>query len=288
MNNETLGDYCKKLEIPYTYNMVIQEDEYCIIRVDGRAFHTFTRPYKRKDKPFCEDIVNAMKAAVEALIGEFCPVVVYTQSDETTVVIAPHKVPFGRKCHKLNSIAASVATAAFNSNLYMAGRHRGDKLATFDARSYGASKDDVLKVLIWRQKDAIKNSISNVARTVFSNRELVSKNSDERLAMMKEKGVDWNSYGYGDKYGLTAFRKVREVQLDVEYMKSRNVPEDVIKKIFGEGGMCVRSVTEYPELPPFRDIANLDQVIFDGVDPILKTEPAMRELFGEEETKHEG
>jgi len=288
MSSETLGDYCKKLEIPYTYNMVIPEDEYCIIRVDGRAFHTFTRPYKRKDKPFCEDIVNAMKAAVEALIGEFCPVVVYTQSDEITVVIAPRKVPFGRKCHKLDSIAASVATAAFNESLRASGRHREDRLATFDARSYGVTKDDVLKVLIWRQKDAIKNSISNVARTVFSNRELAGKNSDERLAMMLERGVDWNKCAYGDKYGLTAFRKVREVQLDVEYMKSRNVPPDVIEKIFGEGGTCVRSVTEYPELPPFRDIANLDQVIFDGVGPIFKTEPAMRELFGEEECKNEG
>ena len=83
-NKQTLGDYCKSLELMYTQGIgcmdgnpavLIPETQYCIIRVDGRAFHTFTRPYKSKTDPFCPDIINAMKAAVDALINEFSPVV---------------------------------------------------------------------------------------------------------------------------------------------------------------------------------------------------------------------
>ena len=286
-NKQTLGDYCKSLELMYTQGIgcmdgnpavLIPETQYCIIRVDGRAFHTFTRPYKSKTDPFCPDIINAMKAAVDALINEFSPVVVYTQSDEITVIIEPHKVPFGRRCHKLNSIAASVATAAFNGYLYRNSLNRTDKPATFDARSYGADRKDVLKVLIWRQKDAIKNSISAVARTVFSHKVLESKNSDERMAMLVNKGVDWNTYPYGCKYGLTAFRVVREVTIDTEFLRKNNVPEHVIEQITGEGGKAMRNVTEYPELPKFTDIANLDAVIFEHADPLYTTSAAMAAL----------
>ena len=286
-NNEdtkqTLGDYCKSLELPYTSGdgasqaVTIPETLYCIIRVDGRAFHTFTKPYKTKASPFCGDIIDAMKAAVDALIAEFSPVVVYTQSDEITVVIDPSKVPFSRKCHKLNSIAASVATAAFNGYLYRNSLNRTGKPATFDARSYGAVKDDVLKVLIWRQKDAVKNSISAVARTKFSHRVLEGKNSDERLSMLASEGVDWHAYDYGCKYGLTAFRVVREVTIDPDFLRSNNVPESVIEQIAGEGGKALRNVTEYPVLPPFNEIENLDLVIFEKAEPILKKRKANHE-----------
>lgn len=284
----TLGDYCKSLELRYTQGVgwmeahsavLIPVAQYCIIRVDGRAFHTFTKPYKaRKDNPFSPDIVNAMKAAVESLIAEFSPVVVYTQSDEITVVIDPSKVPFGRKCHKLNSIAASVATAAFNGYLYRNSLNRTDKPATFDARSYGADRNDVLKVLIWRQKDAIKNSISAVARTVYSHKVLESKNSDERMSMLADKGVDWHAYPYGDKYGLTAFRVTKDIAIDADFLRKNNVPESVIEQLSGEGGKAMRSVTEYPELPPFTDIENLDEVIFSQEAPVYSANSALKIL----------
>lgn len=283
-NKQTLGAFCKSLELPYTQGIVplfdgsktdksrvkIPDWMYCIIRVDGRAFHTFTRPYKTKDEPFCQDIINAMKAAVEALIAEFSPVVVYTQSDEITVVIAPEKVPFGRKCHKLNSIAASVATAAFNLYLVKNKLARNAKPATFDARVYGVDRDDVLKVLIWRQQDAVKNSISAVARTVFSHKLLDSKNSDERMTMMAERGVDWHAYAYGCKYGITAFRTAREIEMDPEILRNEGTPEKVIAELAKNGYKLIRNVTDYPEIPPFRSIANLDEVIFNQAEPILK------------------
>lgn len=277
---ETLGDYCKGLEKPYTTGVIgtvtdikrvlIPKDDYCIIRVDGRAFHTFTRPYKTKDSPFCIDIVKAMRAAIDSLIGEFSPAFVYSQSDEITVVIEPHKVPFGRRCHKLNSIAASVATAAFNLYLVRNGLARTTKPATFDARAYGASQEDVGKVLIWRQRDAIKNSISAAARTVYSSKQLEGRNSDEKLSMMAEKGVRWEDYPRACTHGMIAFRTVKQVVLDPSWLREQGTPEGVIDKIVGEGCIAMRNVTEYPDVPRFDRLANLDSVIFEHAEPLFK------------------
>ena len=284
-----LGDYCKELELPYTHGplwypgphlsrVTIPDEQYCIIRVDGRAFHTFTKPYKSKEQPFCPAIIDAMKAAVEALINEFCPVVVYSQSDEITVVIDPAKVPFGRKCHKLNSIAASVATAAFNMYLVKNGLNRTSKPATFDARAYGASTEDVLKVLRWRQRDAIKNSISAVARVAYSHKELEGKNSTEKIAMLAEKGIQWESYPHRCIYGMTAFRVTKQVSLDLTWLREQGTPEYVIEKLIDSGCVAMRSIIEYPDLPRYDEIANLEQVIFEHAKPLYTVNAAVKEL----------
>lgn len=285
---ETLGEYCKRLELPYTAGtagpdldvprVAIPEGKYCIIRVDGRAFHTFTKPYKCKEQAFSADITNAMKAAVEALLNEFSPVVVYSQSDEITVVIDPAKIPFSGKCHKLNSIAASVATAAFNLYLGRNNLARTSKPAIFDARAYGATREDVLKVLIWRQRDAIKNSISAVARTAYSHKMLEGKKSEDKIAMLEEKGIIWESFPHRCIYGMTAFRVPKMVSLDPDWLREQGTPEAVIDQIVGEGCTAMRNVTEYPDLPRFDRIANFEQVIFDHAEPLYNMKGAQEAL----------
>lgn len=285
---ETLGEYCKRLELPYTTvyaapdqdvpRVAIPEGKYCIIRVDGRAFHTFTKPYKCKEQAFSSDITNAMQAAVEALMNEFSPIVVYSQSDEITVVIDPAKIPFSGKCHKLNSIAASVATAAFNLYLVRNNLARTAKPAIFDARSYGVTREDVLKVLIWRQRDAIKNSISAVARTAYSHKMLEGKKSEDKIAMLEEKGIIWESFPHRCIYGMTAFRVSKMVSLDPDWLREHGTPEAVIDQIVGEGCTAMRNVTEYPDLPRFDRIANFEQVIFDHAEPLYNLKGAQEAL----------
>ena len=288
---ETLGEYCKRLELPYTTGTAspdldiprvsIPEGKYCIIRVDGRAFHTFTKPYKCKEQAFSADITNAMQAAVEALMNEFSPIVVYSQSDEITVVIDPAKIPFSGKCHKLNSIAASVATAAFN--LYLCRNHlaRTAKPAIFDARSYGVTREDVLKVLIWRQRDAIKNSISAVARTAYSHKMLEGKKSEDKIAMLEEKGIIWESFPHRCIYGMTAFRVSKLVDIDINWLREQGTPEHVLAQLGGEGSTAMRNVTEYPDLPRFDHIANFEQVIFDHAEPLYSLRAAQEALTKE-------
>src|SRR5690606_16109492 len=82
--------------------------------------------------------------------------------------------------------------------------------AYFDARAFNVpSEDEIINNLIWRQRDAIKNSVSSWARNFFSDRELHGKNTQERIDMIKESepSYDWNSLRDGIKYGLIAYKK---------------------------------------------------------------------------------
>ena len=105
------------------------------------------------------------------------------------------------------SISAAMATAKFN---ILRREGRGiNKIALFDSRVFILpSKEEVMNCLIWRQRDAIKNSISMAAQSVYSHRELNKKNGTEQLEMLLDKGIDWNEYPTSAKCG-TIVRKYR-------------------------------------------------------------------------------
>ena len=279
----TLAESARKLELPFTEGIEfpnglslgharIPEGQYCIIRVDGRAFHTFTRAFRSKEVPFSPIICGAMKAALEALIDEFQPIVAYSQSDEITLVIEPRKVMFSRKVSKLNSIAASVATAYFNAHIRDNHGKVSHKPAVFDARSYGVPMvEHAALVLLWRQIDGIRNSISHLARAVYSQAQLDGKTGDEKINMMADKDLFWDDLRYDLKYGLIAYRGVREINLndDPEYLAG--LPKKAIENIRKSGGIVTRSYIEYVDnLPPFREIQNLPEVLFERAVPVLK------------------
>ena len=267
----------KALEYPFTHGNVdftdnktvlgevaIPEGSWCIIRVDGRAFHTYTRPFK-KDGPFSPAIIAAMNAAAVALLNEFKAELVYWQSDEITVVIPPERIPFSGKTHKLNSIAASVATAAFNREII--GLDYAVPYAIFDARAFAGDREDCALCLMWRQRDCIKNSVSAAAQSVYSHRQLEGKKTDDKISMMAEKGLDWHAYSYGIKYG-TFIRKVN-VEVPVDELKSE-IPEKELERIRENGGTVTRTRLDLPEFPVLTTVANLEGMLFDGEDPIRK------------------
>lgn len=294
---ETLGSHMKELEASYTHG---SEDgsgkvavsvgktptagKICIIRVDGRAFHTYTRPFTKRNPndplgprtAFHSSIVGAMKHAMEALIDEFNPIMAYTQSDEITLLIGQDNVPFGGKCHKLNSIAASVATAAFNEYInFKAPREtipdsRYPSRALFDARSYEASYEEAAATVLWRHLDCIKNSISTLARAYFTPKRLEGLRSEDRKRLLKEhRNVSWDDLPYGLKYGFFAHRAIKQFTLD-ELLAERKLPERAIKSIEANGGTVIRNYTKYEEFPPLNTIANLTDVIIHGHRPLLK------------------
>lgn len=89
---------------------VIPDGLYPVIRVDGHCFHTFTRKLK---KPFDPNMVKAMCQATKKLVEFFSACYGYTQYDEITIVLPKNSQDFGRKTHKLASLAAAIATAEF-------------------------------------------------------------------------------------------------------------------------------------------------------------------------------
>ena len=89
------------------------------IRIDGKAFHTFTRRFQ---KPFDEILIKSMQKTMKYLCENIQGCVFgYTQSDEITLILVDYKkltsaAWFDYEVQKVCSIAASMTTMAFNRN----------------------------------------------------------------------------------------------------------------------------------------------------------------------------
>jgi len=189
-----------------------------IIRADGKAFHTFTKGFKR---PFDENLINMMNETALFLCREIQGAkMAYVQSDEISILLTDFDKPdteawFDYQGHKLSSVSASYATTAFNKALLkcyfdtkdlremlMAIEEGSLKFANFDSRPFSVPRvQDVTDYFIWRMKDAEKNSVSMLAQSMFSHKKLHGVSGREKIQMCIEKGVNWNELPSGQRYG---------------------------------------------------------------------------------------
>lgn len=196
MKNDEYGDRMKRYE--QAARLVLPPRTYTIVRVDGRAFHTYLR---NADKPFDSEVMAAMRGAAVELCKEMGGArFAYTQSDEISVLLTdldPNSQPwFGGQVQKIASVAASIATMAFND--YGSGR------ATFDARVYTIpSRTEVMNYFRWRQEDAIKNAVSMAAQAHFSHKELHGLSGAQmQEKLFQERGINFrNHYSDGERRG---------------------------------------------------------------------------------------
>lgn len=188
------------------------------IRIDGKAFHTFTRGFQ---KPFDEILVKSMQDTMKYLCENIQGCVLgYTQSDEITLILVDYQnlnscAWFDYEVQKVCSIASSMATMAFNKFFtknvnYFEMAHEYDdtineycttlvnaaeKGAMFDARCFNIPKEEVCNLIYWRQLDATRNSIQMVGQANFSHKELQNKSCNMIQEMLfAEKGINWNDY----------------------------------------------------------------------------------------------
>lgn len=248
-----------------------------IIRIDGKAFHTYTRGLKR---PFDEGLMEDMNKTTEFLCQNIQGAKFgYVQSDEISILITDYDdmsthAWFDGNLQKMASIAASLATAKFNQ-LRMArfcrnnvdpmaslassmidetmspGEIENFKLAMFDARVFQIPyQEEVINYFIWRQQDATRNSISSVAQANFSQKELHGKKTNEMQDMlMLQKEINWNDFTPREKRG-SLIRKVQK-----KFIKPEHI-EDVAKtpntERVSENHVYIRSKWEAdPETPIF-------------------------------------
>lgn len=195
------------------------------IRIDGKAFHTFTRGFH---KPFDEVLIKSMQETMKYLCENIQGCVFgYTQSDEITLILVDYKkltssAWFDYEVQKICSIAASTATMAFNKffrynvgdylyenydDQYLADyikilQNAVDKGAMFDARCFNIPKEEVTNLVYWRQLDASRNSIQMVGQACFSHKELQNKScNDIQDMLMIQKGINWNDLPTYQKRG---------------------------------------------------------------------------------------
>lgn len=247
MNKDSLGDRMKNYyEVISKTNLMRRTP--VIIRLDGKAFHTFTRGF---NKPYDVVLSNAMAKTMQALCSNIQGCVFgYTQSDEITLVLVDYKkltssAWFDYEVQKMCSVSASMATAYFNrffadevmrfyssllddetqyfirkyhiSNLsdsmgfYEKYQRSISKTAMFDARCFNIPKEEVCNCLIWRQQDATRNSIEMLGRAYFSDKELYKKNCSNIQDMLMDKyNVNWNDVDTRFKRGLACYKDISD------------------------------------------------------------------------------
>ena len=224
-----------------------------IIRIDGKAFHTFTRGFQ---KPFDEVLIQTMQETTKYLCENIQGCVLgYTQSDEISLVLIDYQrfetsAWFDYEIQKMCSIAASMATMAFNKcfaknitdwisknapsfheawhnpeyeTLYHAYLNASKKGAMFDARVFNIPKEEVTNCIYWRQLDASRNSIQMVGQDNFSHKELQNKSCNDIQDMLKtQKGINWNDFPTYLKRGSCCIKEDYFIPEDELHENHRN------------------------------------------------------------------
>lgn len=257
-NKDSLGDRMKCYE-NVTRNYLTRRAP-VIIRVDGKAFHSFTRGFKKPfDGIFVKSMQETMKYLCENIQG--C-VLGYTQSDEITLVIIDYEkiescAWFDNNIQKIASISASMATLAFNkyfgANVYkyiedykkehqLIFIEEDDKYcntlidavkkgAMFDSRVFILPKEEVVNCVIWRQQDATRNSINSVGHANFSHKQLQNKScNDVQDMLMSEKGINWNDYTTTLKRGSCCIKMPQKINdgTKQEYIRNKWIIDNEI------------------------------------------------------------
>jgi len=225
-DTDTLGDKMKALEMVEGDRRAVKGMP-LIARLDGRAFHTFTKGLKR---PFDQKLTQLMQETTRYLTEETNSLIGYTQSDEITLVWflpadeerqrgtekpkknAGSTYLFDGRYQKMCSILSAMATGHFNRMLPTFLPEKAGWLPLFDARVWQVpTLHEAYQALLWREKDAIKNSISMAAQAHFSPKQLHGVGSEAKKQMLREIGDPWEEYASCYRKG-SYFRRVEETR----------------------------------------------------------------------------
>lgn len=209
----------------------LPKKSYVMCACDGK---NFSRLIKNKyEKPFDDKFINIMnEVAIYVCKNVQGCKFAYTQSDEITFVLTDFETEetsafFDYRLCKMLSIIPSLATAKFNQlvalnlldtciSISCAKDVIADmSLAQFDCKVWNTDNfNDVFAYFLWRQIDCVRNSKQQAAQTYLSHKELVGKHTDEQVQILLEKkGIDWNEYSDGKKYGRFIYKEQVEKEI---------------------------------------------------------------------------
>ena len=245
---DEIGDYCKVIE--NKQRIYLDSDKPIIIRLDGKSFHTWTKSF---DYPYSVELKNIFRKTLLSLVENInCIIIGYYQSDEVTLVLGGYKDNseqlFKGNIQKITSTSASIFTAIFNkyaqewnysNNTKLWNNSQGKygcmkelPLAFFDSRVFQVKESDIETVLWWRLMDAKRNSVSTLAQSLYSPKELHGKMNSEMKEMIIQKGKDWDKEPNEYKQGFWLIKKPIEI----------GTPNGLVirNKYFIEDDLCIK------------------------------------------------
>ncbi|MCA9717559.1 MAG: hypothetical protein H6713_26975 [Myxococcales bacterium] len=242
-----------------------------IARLDGKGFSRFTasleRPFDRRLSELMIDMTIALVTETGARVG-------YTQSDELSLLWYSEdyqrQIYHDGRIQKMVSLLAARASVWFNAALPERIPEKAGRAPVFDCRVFPVpNKVEAANVLLWRERDATRNSLSMAARARYSHAQLHGKGHREMHDMLMAKGVNWNDYPAFFKRGtyVQACTVSRPFSADeLESLPPKHAahqnPELVVE----------RRVIDRLELPPIGRVRNRVDVLFDGASPILEAD----------------
>jgi tRNA(His) guanylyltransferase len=195
----------------------ITPKSYVVLRLDGRAFHTWTKGLER---PYDIRLIKVMGQVMNEICKEMSTACLgFQQSDEISLLFSDRareetELWFGGNVQKIVSVASSIATGHF------ARAYPERSLAQFDARVFTLpSEIEVRNYFRWRQADIERNSVSMTASSYYSPKQLHGMTTAKRREMLIDKGIDIDGMDSRFLYGQVCYPDTRTER--VEYTNKR-------------------------------------------------------------------
>lgn len=244
------------------------------LRLDGRGFSKLTKKLKGAGNPFNQAFFDCMLDLTKFLVKETNALIGYTQSDEITLIVNPgakiEDTVFGGRLQKIASVFAAMASVEFNFILEENDLEQlSARSPVFDCRVWNVpSKEEAANVLLWRERDATRNSLTMAALAYYNHKEVLHKNSSDKHEMLHQKEVNWNDYPIHFKRGIyvrsntvTSKYSTEDLgKLPPQHAARKNPNLEIIRKEYVE-----------IDMPPFEQVVNRADVIFKQEDPRRET-----------------
>jgi tRNA(His) 5'-end guanylyltransferase len=184
---------------------------FSILRLDMRCGHSYCKNLQKPfDAGYIEDInLATIKLMLDAQGARFA----YLQSDEISILLTDFENInsaswFDGNIQKIASISSSILTAQFNKlRIKRAITENIEnidelKMANFDSRVFVIPDwIEVYNYFVWRNKDAIRNSISSLASVHFSHKQLLGTHSGNKKEMLDKIGFSWDNLPNDQRFG---------------------------------------------------------------------------------------
>ena len=179
-----------------------------IVRLDGRAFHRFTRD-EGFEKPYDRRFSDGMTAVSEQLLSSsgLEPSFAYTFSDEISLFFP--RVPFNGRVEKIDSVCASYAASALTLVLHL------NEPVAFDSRVILADVPAAIAYMSMRQREAWRNHINGYCQQALITEGMTGTQAARALRGMKgpamhemmfERGINLAKTPAWERRGIACYR----------------------------------------------------------------------------------
>ena len=207
--------------LEHDQRQVLSARSHTLIRLDGMAFHTYTRTLER---PFDAAFAAEMDAVAAAVAAEAAGcVLAYVQSHETSLTLTDFAGPgtqpwFGGVAAKMVSVTAALASVV------LAERRPGTRRPLFDSRAFTLpTRDDVAAYFTWRQRDCVKNSVAMAGQSRYSHASLRGVHTDAVRERLRADGHPWEELPAGFRLGRLVQRELREEPVTFTHRRTMEV-----------------------------------------------------------------